>query len=202
MTSAGPDPLYPGSQLRLEVAERAWALRIPRRRRGSQSSSDVRAVVDGLGVEIRHRGLGSLEGIAIGTALIAMSDTRPTARARFVLGHELGHILLHRGLLTAPEGAEEWVADWFARELLAPIRLLQTNPDADDRLLARRLRLPVQEVRAQLAAFLILRGLDAKPSWPCATCGTRAHYFGCQDCSRRLAQRPFADRKNEALACG
>lgn len=48
-------------------------------------------------------------------------------RRRFALAHELGHVMVAAGHARwVSSKDEEWFADWFARELLAPSRRLET----------------------------------------------------------------------------
>lgn len=169
--------LHPLSDVRFNIGRAAWKFRLPRPRQAARA--DVCLVARSLGIDVRVRGMGAVQAVAVGDSLIGTSQPLSRTRGRFVLAHELGHILIHRGLLVAPDGTDEWVADWFARDLLAPLRLLPPDCLVGATVLARRFKIPIAEMRAQLSSQAVLSGLGPERGWPCATCGTRAPMEQC-----------------------
>jgi IrrE N-terminal-like domain len=72
----------------------------------------------------------SLQGLALdGRLVVVASWITSLTQRRWVLAHELGHVLVQRGALPHCSESEEWTADWFARELLAPNSHLAALPD-------------------------------------------------------------------------
>jgi len=167
------DVLHPGSSLREELRELAWSVRFPRPH--SRTRADVEMVARRLGIEVRIRDLGPVEGVAVGDSLVAATGSPRTARTRFVLAHELAHVLIQRKVLVVPTQVEEWVCDWFARDLLAPIRLIDAHPRLAEDEVGRRFSIPTNEAEAQLTAWAVMRGVGASGSEPMATFGTRPH---------------------------
>lgn len=161
--------IAPGSALRGTIRSLAWEIRRPPARQAQRVDIGISAAR--IGVSVRQRWLGELEGVTVGDRIIAATRLDDAVRSRFVLAHELGHILIHRAMLSVPSELEEWAADWFARDLLAPLLLVPSEPDP--RRLARRFGLPVRELRAQLSAVRVLGGREPVVGWPCGTCGTR-----------------------------
>ena len=75
-----------------------------------------------LGVKVTTAHLSpTLWGVAWGTDEIIVNSDLPSPERRFALAHELAHIGQARGFVSENHRNEEWLADWFSRELLLPI---------------------------------------------------------------------------------
>lgn len=119
------------------IARLAWAVRERALRR---SDGVWRVAPDAasarLGVRIRRgrmEAAGDLLGLSIGGDTIVLYSSIASRQAqRWVIAHELAHILVQRNTLPRCLESEEWTADWFARELLAPRRLLRAAPGMSD----------------------------------------------------------------------
>lgn len=166
-----PDCLDPSSALRQDIASEAWRWRTPRLKGQRNHRVNVHGVADALGLELRYRPLPQLGGLMVGPELVAINSLASDPRRRFILAHEIGHVLVSRGAFECPDEVEEWACDWFARDLLAPLRLLPGRVD-DTRALARSYGIPRDELEAQLAAREQAVGSQSGAT-VCARCGTR-----------------------------
>ncbi|MBG0826800.1 ImmA/IrrE family metallo-endopeptidase [Planomonospora sp. ID67723] len=97
--------------------ERAGVVVAVRRRKISEASMDAD---DSPGPRERHEGCSTWVGEFRERPLIMMRAVDTWEKTRWVLSHELGHIVLHAGRMPVNETAEE-EASQFANEFLAPI---------------------------------------------------------------------------------
>lgn len=74
----------------------------------------------------RHEGCSAWVGEFRERPLIMMRSVETWEKTRWVLSHELGHLVLHAGRMPVTESAEE-EASQFANELLAPIEALRRD---------------------------------------------------------------------------
>lgn len=93
-------------------------------RRGETGAVDIDECASTLGVHVRTRALRSpLLGLTSSADHVALRPGLTVNERRFVLAHELAHILIRRGQCSVP-GRGRWIeeafADSFARELLLP----------------------------------------------------------------------------------
>jgi Zn-dependent peptidase ImmA (M78 family) len=103
----------------------------------------IEKIAKGLGVEVRGGDLGEISGLIVrsGTgAIIGVNSTQGRQRQRFTIAHELGHFLLHEGLVNHVDrnyrinyrsaesslatNVEEIEANFFAASILMPRRFL------------------------------------------------------------------------------
>ncbi len=142
------------------VRDLAWRLRWPRPG-ASRPAVSLVAVAHALNVTVEYRPVSAHIGaFAIGGRLVVLpSDTVGTIRGRdlraachrrFLLAHELGHIVMQRGWVTPQIGREELAADWFALDLLVPQQVLQQSRHESLSSIARRLLASTRDVAAQL----------------------------------------------------
>lgn len=97
-----------------------------------------------LGVEVRAGDLKDVSGLLVRTghsAIIGINSTQSRVRQRFTIAHELGHFLLHEGIIhhvdhgyrvnfrsdlsSSATNVEEIEANFFAASLLMPKHFLQ-----------------------------------------------------------------------------
>lgn len=136
-----------------------------------------------LGVQVAERDLGpSLFGMTRGQRAVVISTRLSAPERRFTLAHELGHILVKRGLASWVQVTwEERFADAFARELLVPSALLGKHDPSDAEVLSRRLKAPMVAVLLQFASNGMLPALSstARGEVLCVRCGDRPYVPGC-----------------------
>lgn len=95
---------------------------------GAGPVKDTTDLAEQLGVVVVRRNLGTeaQDGVslaqAVGGPVILVTDAIPGDRARLTVGHELGHVLMHRGtrVLDMDSGDVEREATTFATHLLMP----------------------------------------------------------------------------------
>ncbi|MFF4198248.1 XRE family transcriptional regulator [Nonomuraea sp. NPDC001831] len=97
--------------------ERAGVVVVVRRRRLSDNTTGSESAPVPLE---RHEGCSAWVGEFRDRPLIVMRSVQTWEKTRWVLSHELGHLILHAGRMPVTEHAEE-EASQFASELLAPI---------------------------------------------------------------------------------
>jgi hypothetical protein len=112
---AGAEQWYLTSEAALDQARGSTA--------GSSQAFDVWAAAQRLKIRIvKCTFPSSLAGLTLDEGCVALAEHLPPTAARFVLAHEIAHVLVRRGHLRSPGTAqEEELADWFARELLLPL---------------------------------------------------------------------------------
>ena len=94
---------------------------------GAVGELSLRVACRQLGITIKAADFDCIQGMAqAGRTIFVASTIRSSTQWRWVVAHELGHILVQRGQLPHCHEFEEWTADWFARELLAPVAELAT----------------------------------------------------------------------------
>lgn len=103
----------------------------------------IEKVAKDLGVELRSGDLDDVSGLLVrqgNSAVIATNSTQSAQRQRFTIAHELGHFLLHEGILNHVDrsyrvnyrsaessqatNVEEIEANYFAASILMPKQLL------------------------------------------------------------------------------
>jgi hypothetical protein len=141
-------------------------------------------------VGVRERDLPlTLDGVTLGPSDIVVRRALGKKRRRFVLAHELGHVLVRRGLAPwVTERSEEKWADEFALELLVGSTKLAEVADV-----ARR-----KKVEPRVAAWALCRSgalpevvILGKGLVVCRTCGFRHRGGGCV-CNRDRVGIPAA----------
>jgi Zn-dependent peptidase ImmA (M78 family) len=103
----------------------------------------VERLAKNLGVELRSGDLGDVSGILIrqgNSAIIGTNSTQSAQRQRFTIAHELGHFLLHEGIINHVDrsyrvnfrsaessratNVDEIEANYFAASILMPKHML------------------------------------------------------------------------------
>jgi hypothetical protein len=103
-----------------------------------------------LKVTVEEADMTALQGLALeGRHIIVASWITSLTQRRWVLAHELGHIMVQRGRLPHCYESEEWTADWFARELLVPTLELAVLPHLTDRAAAAYFDVEIEHVILQ-----------------------------------------------------
>jgi hypothetical protein len=103
-----------------------------------------------LQITIREANMTSLQGLALdGRLIVVASWITSLTQRKWVLAHELGHVLVQRGRLPHCYESEEWTADWFARELLVPVSHLAALPQLSHEAAAERFDVDVAHVILQ-----------------------------------------------------
>jgi IrrE N-terminal-like domain len=158
--------------------------RLVRRVRASSFGRiDVYVVADRLGVAVSKRTLSPpLKGLTISPDGIAVDRRLSRVATRFVVAHELAHVLVRRGNCAwVDPRSEELFADAFARELLVPSYELRQIHSPSIRRLAQHYDAAPRTVLLQLAltgkAPPLMR--DRSGAVLCAMCGDRAGASAC-----------------------
>jgi Zn-dependent peptidase ImmA (M78 family) len=146
------------------------------------------AVANCLGVSVRLERLDHpLLGLTVSEHEVVIHKGLRPAPRRFVVAHEIGHVLVRRGVLPNGHRDEERIADAFARELLVPAASL--GPDVNITSFAQSRGVEPVVVVAQLATAGHLPPLVRFcGAVVCARCGDRSHDLRC-DCTL-YRQRP------------
>lgn len=161
-----------------------------RMRDGRSDPVDIDDVLRQAGVVVRSRDLpSSLDGATLGPSDVVIRRSLGKKRRRFVLAHELGHVLVRRGLVPwVTDRSEERFADEFALELLVGSTKLADIAD-----LARRMK-----VEPRVAAWALCRNgalpevvILSKNLVVCKACGFRHRGGGCV-CNRDRTGIPTA----------
>lgn len=132
-------------------------------------------------LEIRlftHRFDGPTRAAALAGETIVLDERLRPREARAAFAHEVGHLLIQRGLLCIPRDCEELFCDWFARELALPAAWLGVAVSASR--LMRQLRVTPEIVATQLARAGMapaIQRLDRTVL--CVICGAIAHGSAC-----------------------
>jgi hypothetical protein len=150
---------------------------------------DIERTAARLNVGIEQLHLGEhLLGLTLDDRRVLIHDGLVGAERSFVFAHEVAHVLRRRGYFpSVGRSAEEWFADWFARELVLPRRALRAYSEAQ----LAAWHVSFDTVALQFAALNqappIMRN---GPRVLCRQCGTTDHHPGCQ-CGgwRRLSPR-------------
>jgi Zn-dependent peptidase ImmA (M78 family) len=110
---------------------------------------DPTTVASTLGVVVERRSMApSVLGATPSHVRIVINQGLTHTLERFVVAHELAHVLVKRGLVSAlDQRAEEQFADTFAAALLVPAHVLGSVVDVED--VAGRLRVDSGVVRAR-----------------------------------------------------
>lgn len=141
-------------------------------------------VAERLGVRVRPGRLsGGVEGWTVSSKEVVLSRSLRGNARRYVLAHELGHVLVSRGELEFRcRRSEECFADAFARELLVPAAALDEASMDARASLARRFQVASFVVALQLATVGAAPALmrDRSGRTLCVTCGHRASISRCQ----------------------
>lgn len=143
---------------------------------------DVDLIARSLGVTARRRLLPRpLDGLTIDKETVAVDRRLTEPRRRFVLAHELAHVLVRRGQCTwVNHAAEERFADGFSRELLVPFAELRRWVGATYSDVCQRYGVDSPVALLQLAAVgqapPIMRHRNRVL---CVRCGDRAPRDGC-----------------------
>lgn len=115
---------------------------------------DSEAVASCLGIRVETRSMAeSVLGATASEARIVINDSLDEPVRRFVLAHEIAHVLVKRGHATfANSRVEELFADAFAAALLVPAAALADDvADIDDS--ARRLMVRSSVVASRVAVL-------------------------------------------------
>jgi hypothetical protein len=141
---------------------------------------DVGRLVCDLGIRLTARRLGAhLRGLTLDERDVLIHSDLRGAQRSFVCAHEVAHVLKRRGhFASVTKADEEWFADWFARELVLPRKLLVAY---GARLPLAALHVDGQTAALQLAAVgLAPRVMRDCSTVLCATCGARPHRWSCE----------------------
>jgi IrrE N-terminal-like domain len=166
-----PHPL--GSAAVSQVDEAVSWLRV-----GRPAPLNIERTAALLRIELAERDLGAtLMGLTLDARRVFIHGALPRPRKLFVFAHEIAHVLRRRGwFATIPARDEEWLADWFARELLLPRRWLdagsvrrQDAADVELETLALQLAVVGQAPSIMRLGDRIL----------CRHCGTAPRLWGC-----------------------
>lgn len=158
-------------------------------RGGTSGFVDIDSITSKLNVVIEQAALGApLEGVTLSDSLVVVRRRLGSLRRRFVIAHELAHVLARRGDAAWAEH-DEMMADALARELLVPCRELRERSVTDVPELCRAYRAERITVLAQLSAAgraprVMLDHESGRVL--CGSCGDRQ---GQRDCECRTARR-------------
>ena len=162
-----------------------------------------------LGVRVTTAPLSpTLWGLTWNADEVTINSQLSEREQRFAFAHELAHVGQARGYMIDGPRVGEWIADWFARELLAPLRQVARHLSGGNVVhhhgLVQRLveNLQVPESTVLLQAAL----LGAAPRmWTyngrvlCCRCGDRTPLPGCPclTFSESNAPNPHFDERNQ-----
>jgi Zn-dependent peptidase ImmA (M78 family)/GNAT superfamily N-acetyltransferase len=142
-----------------------------------------------LGVRVRTAPLSpTLWGLTWDATEVTLNASLPQQDQRFALAHELAHIGQARGYIADGPTYSEWIADWFARELLAPLETLAQLLSATDipcgqpdvGRLAATLQVPLNALLLQVGLLGAAPRLWTHNGWVlCSRCGDRTPLPGC-----------------------
>lgn len=145
--------------------------------------ADLEAVALRLGVRVRTQLISeSIQGLTVSRDEIILHRGLTETERRYVLAHELGHVLVRRGRLTfRNRRAEECFADAFARELLLPAGDVLQRRDSTIPTLCRRYGVSRSVAALQMAEAGLAPSLmrDRDGSVLCVSCGDRQSMSEC-----------------------
>lgn len=145
--------------------------------------ADPGAVASRLGVRVRTQALGNtLQGLTVSEDEVILQRGLAETQRRYVLAHELAHILVRRGKLSfRSRRAEECFADAFARELLLPAGDIRHGSKWRASALCKRYGVSQEVVALQMAEVGLAPKLmrDRDGSVLCVSCGHRQAMSDC-----------------------
>jgi hypothetical protein len=148
-------------------------------RHGRSGSLDLAPVAAGLNVRVSSRRLSPpVQGQTVDEAHVCVDSRLSAPRHRFVVAHELGHVLVRRRAWLRPRD-EESFADSFARELLVPVAELARGDSVITVSRSYGVEAPVAAAQLALAGHLppVFRQRDG--SVVCFRCGDRPGPTSC-----------------------
>jgi hypothetical protein len=167
---------------------------------GSAAPVPVEQAAHDLGVRVRTAALSpTLWGITWNDHEITISSHLSNCDRRFTIAHELAHIGQKRKFYPCADSDSEWLADWFARDLLLPREGLAKCDGAEDamhdelrlRQIAQTWQVP--DTTVLLQAALLTPVCQSSRVWIyhgrvlCSRCGDRTRLAGCLCASRSRA---------------
>jgi hypothetical protein len=149
---------------------------------------------------------GCIQGMAQAGRNIFVASTITSSRQwRWVVAHELGHILVQRGQLPHCHESEEWTADWFARELLAPTAELATLGQLSDEAAAAHFDVAVMHILLQRMRIAgVHEAMVHEHRVLCPDCGHAISlpWCACSGLRERLREARDTDVSRAALQPG
>lgn len=145
---------------------------------------DPQDVARQMGLRVRTCNLsGGVKGWTTSADEVVLQSRLGGTERRYVLAHEIGHVLVRRGALSFRcRRTEECFADAFARELLLPAVHVGSAAEGHTAQLCRRYGVPGFVVALQMARIGLAPPImrDLRGSVLCVTCGHRVSLSECE----------------------
>ena len=142
-----------------------------------------------LGVRVTTAPLSpTLWGLTWNADEVTINSQLSGQEQRFAFAHELAHVGQARGYMIEGAHVGEWIADWFARELLAPLQQVARHLNGSDVVhhrglvwrLVENLQVPESTVLLQAALLGAAPGIWTYNGHVlCCRCGDRTPLPGC-----------------------